>query len=60
MGLYRMTPIKSHHLTILNAFSTGVFDILLIILIIGFQILKLFVWHMEFSQRKTLFFRLIF
>ena len=31
----------------------------MVILIIGFQILRLFVWHMEFVKEETLSFRFI-
>ena len=60
MGFYRTTFIRSHHLTRLNTFLIRVFGNVMVILIIGFQILRLFVWHMEFAQGKTaLSFRLI-
>ena len=42
MGFYRMTFIRSHHLTRLNTFLIRVFGNVMVILIIGFQILRLF------------------
>ena len=59
MGFYRMTFIWSHHLIRLNTFLIRVFGNIMVILIIGFQILRLFVWHMEFAQGGTLSFRFI-
>ena len=55
MEFYKTTFICSHHLTRLNTllirvFEKSNFDY-------WFQILRLFVWHMEFAQGETLSFR---
>ena len=50
---------SSFNKTKLNTFLIRVFENVMVILIIGFQILRLFVWHMEFAQGETLSFRFI-
>ena len=42
MGFYRTTFIRSHHLIRLNTFLIRVFGNIMVILMIGFQILRLF------------------
>ena len=49
MGFYRTTFILSHHLIRLNTFLIRVFGNVMVILIIGFQILRLLcgIWNLR-------------
>ena len=59
MGFHKMTFIYSHHLIRLEIFLIRVFGNLMDILFFGFQILRLFVQHLEFVQEETSSFRFI-